>query len=155
LGLQVAVYGIGAWLAIQNELTAGAMVAASILMGRALAPIEMAIGGWRGAVGAYDAYQRIRRQLEAAPIARPTMSLPIPLGRLTVEAASYGYAGQNSPFLKAISFVVEPGTALGVIGPAAAGKSTLARLLIGNLRPQFGQVRLDGAEVTNLTPQDR
>ena len=155
LGLQVAIYGVGAWLAIQNQMTAGAMVAASILMGRALAPVEMAISGWRSAVSAYGAYQRTRKRLESAPIARPVMSLPIPSGRLTTENVSYGYTGQNSPFLRSISFAVEPGSALGIIGPAAAGKSTLARLLIGNFRPQIGHVRLDGVEITSLTPQDR
>ena len=89
------------------------------------------------------------------PFARPCMSLPTPAGRLTAEGVTYGYTGQNSPFLKSISFVVEPGTALGIVGPAAAGKSTLARLLIGNFRPQIGHVRLDGVEITSLTPQDR
>jgi PrtD family type I secretion system ABC transporter len=155
LALQIGIYGMGAWLVIANELTAGAMIAAAILMGRALAPLEMAIGGWRGAVGAYGAYRRVRAQLEAAPIARPTMSLPLPSGRLSVEGVAFAFPGQPAPFLKSISFTVEPGGALGVVGPAAAGKSTLARLLVGNLKPQVGHIRLDGAEITSLTQQDR
>ena len=155
LALQVGIYGIGAWLVIGNELTAGAMIAASILMGRALAPLEMAIGGWRGAVGAFGAYRRVRSQLEAAPLARPTMSLPLSSGRLSAEAVTFAFPGQSAAFLKTISFTIEPGCALGIVGPAAAGKSTLARLLVGNLKPQVGHIRLDGAEVTSLTPQDR
>ncbi len=155
LGLQLAVFGFGAYLAVYNELTAGAMVAAAILMGRALAPLEMAIGGWRSAVGAYGAYQRVRKQLETAPLARPAMSLPVPSGALAVEGVHYGYPGQARPLLKAVSFAVEPGQALGILGPAGAGKTTLARLLVGVLRPQLGQVRLDGVEVTRLAPRDR
>ncbi|HXV22842.1 MAG TPA: type I secretion system permease/ATPase [Alphaproteobacteria bacterium] len=155
LALQLAVFGFGAYLTIQNELTAGAMVAAAILMGRALAPLEMAIGGWRQAVGAFGAYQRVRRQLETAPLARPAMSLPVPKGVLTVEALHYAHPGQNKPLLKAVNFAAEPGQALGILGPAGAGKTTLARLLVGVLRPQLGQVRLDGVEVTRLAQRDR
>ena len=155
LGLQLGVFGIGAYLAIHNELTAGAMIAASILMGRALAPLEMAIGGWRSAVGAFGAYRRVRSQLEASPIARSSMSLPTPHGALTVEAASYTYPGQQRPLLKSVSFALGSGQALGILGPAGAGKTTLARLLAGTLRPQVGHVRLDGVEVASLSPRDR
>jgi ATP-binding cassette subfamily C protein/ATP-binding cassette subfamily C protein EexD len=155
LALQMAVFGFGAHLTIQNQLTAGAMVAASILMGRALAPLEMAIGGWRQAVGAFGAYQRVRRQLETVPLARPAMSLPVPRGALSVEGLHYAHPGQNSPVLKTVSFAVEPGRTLGIIGPAGAGKTTLVRLLVGVLRPQLGQVRLDGVEVTRLAQRDR
>lgn len=153
--LQVAVFGIGAYLAIHNEITAGALVASSILVGRALAPVEMAIGGWRGAVDAFGAYQRIRKELENASIARPTMSLPFPAGRLLVQQLTFGYHGSSRPVLRGIGFVVEPGAALGLLGPAAAGKTTLARLLTGTLRPQLGHVRLDGVDVAETTPQDR
>ncbi len=155
LGLQLAVFGVGAYLAIGNEMTAGAMVAASILTGRALAPLEMAIGGWRSAVGAYAAYQRVRRQLATAPIARPSMALPTPQGALVVEAVSFMYLGQERPLLKGVSFALGPGQALGILGPAGAGKTTLARLLAGTVRPRLGHVRVDGVDVIGLSPRDR
>lgn len=154
-GLQLSVLGVGAYLAIDNAITAGAMVAASILTGRALAPLEMAIGGWRSAVGAFAAYRRLRRQLETAPIARSAMALTGPVSALTVEAVSYGYPDQGRPLLKSVSLALEPGQALGILGPIGAGKTTLARLLTGTLSPQLGQVRLAGAEVAGLLPDDR
>ncbi len=155
LALQIAILGTGAYLAVMGDVTVGAMVAASILTGRALAPLEMAIGGWRSAVGASEAYRRIRRQLKAAPLGKPSMSLPIPKGALTVEAISFAYPGQGQPALNAISFSVEPGEALGIIGPAGAGKTTLARLLAGGASPQCGRVLIDGVDHRILPPPGR
>lgn len=155
LVLQVAMFGIGAYLAINHEITAGALVAASILVGRALAPVEMAVAGWRSAGRALAAYRRIRDELIRAPIARPVMALPLPSGRLQVQHLTYAYRDASRPLLRGVGFEAEPGTAVGLLGAAGAGKSTLARMLTGTLRPQLGQVLLDGVPMTDLSQQDR
>ena len=143
--IQVAVIGIGAYLALINELTAGGMIASSILVARALAPFEGAIAVWKNWIGAQDAYRRLE-QLVGAPIKlRGEMALPRPQGRLTVESAYFQPPGVPA-ILKNINFVLEPGESLGIIGPSAAGKSTLAKLIIGILPTSHGSVRLDGAE---------
>ena len=147
LGLQIGILGVGAWLALQQEISAGAMVAASIIMGRALAPVEQAIATWKQTAGAREAWHRLN-QLFAAPLLRPSrMQLPRPTGRLAVEGVRYAPPGATAHVLKGLSFAVEPGTGLALIGPSAAGKSTLARLLVGLAEPQGGTVRLDSADV--------
>ena len=147
ISLQVAILGAGAALAIQQIITPGVMIAASILMGRALAPVEQAIGQWRHFVGARQAYQRLDQLLQAVPEEAERLTLPKPEGRLAVEQLVAAPPGQRKPVLKGLSFALEPGEALGVIGPSASGKSTLARNLVGVWGPQSGAVRLDGAEV--------
>ena len=154
LGLQMAMLGTGAWLAIQDAITPGAMIAGSILLGRALAPVEQAIGSWKSAVAARGAYQRIKGQLDAAVPRAESTALPAPAGRLTVEGLAYAYPGAAAPVLRGIDFSVEPGEALGLIGSTAAGKTTLARLAVGNLRPAAGHVRLDAADVAQWDPVD-
>lgn len=145
--LQVGILGVGAWLVILNELSPGSMIAASILMGRALAPVDQAVSAWRAAVSAREAYGRIRALLAALPEAVETMPLPAPEGRLEVEGVSYSHPGMDRPVLKNISFTLEPGETLALIGPSASGKTTLGRLLIGNYAPRVGHVRLDGMDV--------
>ena len=145
--LQVAILGAGAALAIQQIITPGTMIAASIIMGRALAPVEQAIGNWRAFVGARGAYGRLKKLLQDVPAEPPRMALPEPRGHLSVERVVGVPPGAAKPALKDITFRVAPGEALGVIGPSASGKSTLARLLVGVWRPFAGAVRLDGAEV--------
>ena len=147
LCLQISMLGVGAWLVIQNEMTPGAMIAGSILLGRALAPVEQAIGAWKSAISARAAYQRIKHQLNAMPPATEAMSLPTPSGELTVKDLAFVYPGASEPVLRGINFKLEPGEVLGLIGPTAVGKSTLARLLVGNLTPRAGHVRLDAADV--------
>lgn len=154
-GLQLAVLGIGAWFVMQNEMTPGGMIAGSILMARALAPVEQAIGAWRSFVAARQAYRRIKQRLAATPPRGQRMSLPRPEGALSVEAVSYAYPGSKEADLKNISFALEPGECMGLIGPTAAGKTTLARILVGNLRPQHGHARLDGADLNDWDPEDR
>ena len=153
--LQIATLGVGALLVIDGELTAGGMIASSILMARALAPVEQAIGAWRGAANAYAAYRRLFEQLERLPPRAESMALPTPAGKLTVEAVSYVHPGKTEPVLRNVSFTLEPGEALGLIGPSASGKTTLARLLLGNLEPRAGHVRLDGMDVAKWNPDDR
>ena len=147
ISLQVAILGAGAALAIQQIITPGVMIAASILMGRALAPVEQAIGQWRHFVGARQAYRRLNELLQAIPEDEARLTLPKPEGRLSVEQLVAAPPGSQKPVLKGVSFKLEPGEALGVIGPSASGKSTLARNLVGVWAPQSGAVRLDGAEV--------
>lgn len=155
LVLQIAVLGVGAYLAIHNQITPGAMIAAAILMTRAVAPVEQAIAGWRQAVTARNAYLRVKQQLAVAPARGEAMPLPRPEGRLTAEKASFFFPGATQPTLQEIGFAVEPGESLGIIGPSAAGKSTLARMLVGNLVPRLGAVRLDGADMAQWEADDR
>ncbi len=152
--LQIAVLGVGAALAIDQVITSGTIVAASILAGRALAPVEQAIANWRGFVGARFAYQRVAALLRESPPRESRMALPAPQGRLTVEGLVAIPPGARKPVLHGITFTLEPGEALGVIGPTAAGKSTLARHLIGVWRPAAGSVRLDGASLQDWRRED-
>ncbi len=152
--LQVGMLGLGAWLVIGNELSAGGMIASSILLGRALAPVDQAINSWRSAIGARAAYERLKTILAAAPESDEMMELPAPTGRLSVDGLIYAHPGATEPILRNINFHLEPGESLGIIGPTAAGKTTLARLLVGNLRPLAGQVRLDSADVWQWNSED-
>ena len=145
--LQVAILGVGAWLAIQQIITPGVMIAASIIMGRALAPVEQAIGHWRQFVGARSAYRRLDALLRESPIQIGHVTLPEPKGYLSVEQMTAVPPGAARPVLEDVAFRLEPGEALGVIGPSASGKSTLARLLVGVWPPSAGAVRLDGVEL--------
>jgi PrtD family type I secretion system ABC transporter len=128
--------------------TVGAMFAASILLGRALQPVEQMVGSWRNLIAARSAYQRVRDLLAAAPMRDPGLALPRPIGQLSVESLSYAPPGSSKPILRGISFGLEAGEVLGIIGPSGAGKSTLARNLVGVLTPSAGAVRIDGAEVS-------
>ncbi|MGE5767608.1 MAG: type I secretion system permease/ATPase [Bacteroidota bacterium] len=147
LFVQIVVLAVGAALALNQELSAGAMIAAAIVMGRALAPLELGIGSWKQAVQALEAKRRLERFFRQPPRREQAIPLPEPKGRLAVESVVYGFAASRPPILHGVSFCLEPGEALGIIGPSAAGKSTLARLLVGVERPAAGIVRLDGADV--------
>jgi ATP-binding cassette subfamily C protein/ATP-binding cassette subfamily C protein EexD len=147
LFLQVAILGAGAWLVLHQELTAGAMVAASIIMSRALAPVEQSIASWKQTLGARDAFKRLSLLFELSPLRPVTMPLPRPRGYLAIEEVAYTPTGARHPVLSGISVFLNPGEALAVIGPSAAGKSTLARLIVGLAQPQYGSVRLDGADI--------
>ncbi len=152
--LQVGVMTIGAWLVIEGELTPGGMIAGSIIMGRALAPVEQAIGSWKSVVGARTAYGRVKAALAAAPIHDDGMPLPTPKGKLDVQGIAYLFEGSSEPLLRNITFELEPGDVLGLVGPTAAGKTTLARILIGNLKPRRGFVRLDAMDVSEWDKRD-
>ena len=154
LGLQSGILGVGAYLVLRDGLSPGSMMAASILMGRALSPVEQAIGSWRSAIQARTAFQRIRQHLENAPQRGVAMKLPAPTGHLKVEALTYAHPRSVEPTLRNIAFELLPGETMGLIGPTASGKSTLARLLVGNLPPRFGHVRLDGVDVAHWEPED-
>ena len=145
--LQSLLLGAGALLAIEGEITPGMMIACSILGGRALAPVEQVIATWKQLLSSRAAWERLSTLLKDFPARKESMPLPKPTGMLSVEGAFANAPGTNLPILRAISFNLSPGEALGVIGPSASGKSTLARLLVGIWPAQAGKVRLDGAEV--------
>jgi ATP-binding cassette subfamily C protein/ATP-binding cassette subfamily C exporter for protease/lipase/ATP-binding cassette subfamily C protein EexD len=147
--VQVAVLGLGALLVLDGKLSAGGMIACSILIGRALAPVEAAVTAWKVFTGARIAYGRLQNRLTMLPEDAERTRLPDPSGRLTVERASFVIAGNGGPraLLNQISFTVEPGEVLAVVGPSAAGKSTLCRLLVGLQQPTSGKIRLDGADL--------
>jgi ATP-binding cassette subfamily C protein len=154
LFLQSAMLGLGAWLVLRGELTAGAMIAASILMGRALAPIEMAVGQWALAQRANEGWHRLAELLSRMSSAQTRTTLPRPKALLDVEGLSVGAPGESTALLRSISFRLEPGQALGVIGPSGAGKSTLAKALTGVWPPLGGKVRLDGAALDQYDPDE-
>ncbi|SNS69055.1 MULTISPECIES: type I secretion system permease/ATPase [unclassified Azospirillum] len=145
--LQSSMLGFGAYLALEGQITAGVMIAASIIMGRGLAPVEQAIGSWKSFVSARGAYQRLDDLLRTFNQQTDTMELPAPVGHVAVDRVVAMPPGANTPTIKGISFALTAGEALAIIGPSAAGKSTLARLLVGIWAPHSGSVRLDGADV--------
>ncbi|MDB5364472.1 MAG: Type secretion system ATPase, PrtD [Rhodospirillales bacterium] len=151
--LQSAILGLGAYLVIKQEITPGSMIAASIIMGRALQPIELAVGNWKTFVAARGAYARVRSMLLASPEEPALMDLPAPEGRITVQNVVATAPGGQTPILRDVSFAVEPGELIGVIGPSAAGKSTLARVLLGLWPVAHGSVRIDGAELKQWDPE--
>jgi len=153
--LQIGVLAIGAWLAINGEATPGVMIAASILMTRALAPVEQTIGAYRMLVSAWNAGLRLHKDLKTTPDRRAVMALPQPSGEVEVEDIYYAHPNVSAPLLRAVSFAISPGESIGIIGPSGSGKTTLARLLIGNLRPSHGSVRLDKANMADWNPDDR
>ncbi len=147
LALQSLVLGLGAWLAIEQLITPGMMIAGSILMARVLAPIDQLIGAWRQWSGARLAYQRLSELLLAQPPRPAGMPLPAPLGKLTLEQVGARQPGSSRLCLNNLGFELPAGESLGIIGPSGSGKSTLARLLVGAVVPASGKVRLDGADL--------
>ena len=145
--VQSLVLGGGALLVIEGALTPGGMIAASILLGKALGPVELAIGVWKQLLSARTAYHRLEALLEANPARQPGMDLPRPQGMLHVEGVSAAPPGTQVMILKQVGFSVQPGEVVGLIGPSASGKSTLARLMVGIWPALAGKVRLDGADI--------
>lgn len=152
--LQSAILGVGAWLALDDAISGGAIVAASIIMGRALAPIEMAVGHWKSFVGARGAYGRLDELLKSVDAQPARMELPRPKGAVSVERVFAMPPGSRTAVLKGVSFALEAGEVLGIVGPSAAGKSTLARVMVGVWPAGAGVVRLDGADLATL-PRDQ
>ena len=147
MALQVAVLATGALLAIDNASSAGSITAATVLMGRFLAPFDQMIDGWRQWTNAGSAFARLRRLLRDHREMRSTTEIDASAGRLAVERLSFMPPGSDRPVLRGVSFTLEPGEVLGVIGPSGAGKSTLARLIVGLWQPSSGRVYLDGHDV--------
>ncbi len=150
--LQSAMLGLGALLVLKGELTPGAMIAGSILMGRALAPIELAIGQWAVVQRAMKGWQNLSELLGEVPAEQPKTALPTPKALLEVQQCTVVPPGESQASLRMVSFTLQPGQALGVIGPSGAGKSTLARALTGVWRCAGGKIRLDGASLDQYEP---
>ena len=153
--LQISMLGAGAWLVLKGEITPGVMIAGSILMARALSPVEQAIGTWRSAVSARDAFKRVKNLLASMPANPASMPLPTPSGNISVEGLAYVHPGASDPALRGIAFELKAGEAMGLIGPSASGKTTLARLVVGNLTPRAGHARLDGMDVAQWMSVDK
>jgi ATP-binding cassette subfamily C protein EexD len=147
LMMQSLMLGLGAYLAIQGEITAGTVIAGSLLLGRALSPIDQLINSWKGFLGARDAYGRLNKLLTALPPTEEPMPLPPPQGQVQFEKAFVKPRGASAPVLKNLNFSIEPGSLVAVIGPSAAGKSTLVRAILGIHPTVSGSIRLDGAEI--------
>ena len=147
LSMQSLILGLGAYLVIERSVTVGAMFAASLLLGRALQPVEQIVGSWRNLVSARSAFHRVRELLTSHPPQDARLSLPRPSGKMQVDNLTCIVSGVTRPILRGVTFKIEPGDVLGVIGPSGSGKSTLARHMVGVLTPYAGSVRLDGADV--------
>jgi ATP-binding cassette, subfamily C, bacterial len=150
--LQSAMLGLGALLVLKGEMSPGAMIAGSILMGRALAPIEMAVGQWAIVQRAQEGWNRLADLFTRQPQEPKRTVLPRPAAHLEAQNLTVVPPGENAAVLRMVNFKLEPGQALGVIGPSGSGKSTLARALIGAWRPAGGKVRLDGASLDQYDP---
>lgn len=146
---QIAMLGWGAYLALNGEITGGTMIAASIIAGRALQPIEGMIEGWRGLVQARVAYASICNMVATIENEKPRMKLPKPKGHLIVDKVLYIPPGTKEPVLNGLGFELKAGESLAIVGPSGAGKSTLVRIIVGYLTPTAGRVRLDGTELRN------
>jgi len=145
--LQIAIIGWGAYLAVNNQISTGSIIAASILAGRAFAPFESAISTWNIFIESYKSYKRLNSSLMQMETRDSGISMPPPEGNLTVEKLVYIIPQSDKPVLKGVSFQLDSGDALGVIGASAAGKSTLCKLITGAIAPYAGVVRLDGGDV--------
>lgn len=147
MAFQSLILGLGAWLAIDNQITPGGMIVASILMGRAIAPVEQLIAAWKQWIGVQAAYSRLHELLEKFPAREQGVQLPVPQGVVTLENVTASAPGSEVVVLRDLALRMNAGDVVGVIGPSAAGKSSLARLLVGVWPASKGQVRLDGADV--------
>jgi len=145
--IQILVVGVGAWLVLEGRISAGLIFANMILSGRALAPLEKVVGSWNMLLNGYQSYDRLQQLLEKYPAPPATTALPRPKGALSVEQLTFEVPQSKRPLLNNVSFVLPAGETLGVVGPSGAGKTTLARLLMGVMEPTTGRVRLDGADI--------
>lgn len=145
--LQSLALGLGGWLAVEGQITAGAIIAASVLLSRAVHPIEQLVGAWAGIVQARSSFNVLTGLFaQTSDLERTRTELPAPAGKLELEAVSVRAPDRDALLLRRINFTLEPGQSLGVIGPSGAGKTTLARLIAGAASPDSGAVRLDGAD---------
>lgn len=154
LSLQILMLGIGAYLVIQDHVSSGIMMAGTLLLSRALSPVESAIHTWKAFIEARESYARLNDLLASVPRNLQRTELPPPKGRLEVERISFAFPKTDRMVVTGVNFALEAGESMGLIGPSAAGKSTMARLLTGIWRPVSGAVRLDGADVSKW-PRDQ
>jgi PrtD family type I secretion system ABC transporter len=153
MALQVSILAVGAYLVVLNEITAGTMIAASIIMGRALAPVELAVGQWRVVSSARQSYQRLNTLFAGLPEQKEPMQLPEPTGSIELDKIIVTAPADNTVILRGISLKIQPGSALGIIGPSGSGKSSLARALVGVWPVRSGTVRYDKADLAQWDPE--
>ncbi|MGM0633965.1 MAG: type I secretion system permease/ATPase [Pseudomonadota bacterium] len=146
---QSLILGLGAWLAVRQEISPGMMIAGSLLLGRALAPIDTLVGSWKGFSVARAQYNRLAELLEQIPPEPERMDLPQPVGQLTVDKIVVPPPGSRTPVVRGVDFELKAGETLGIVGPSGSGKSSLARAILGLWAPVSGNVRLDGADVAD------
>ena len=152
MGLQTAILGVGAYLVLEGEISPGSMIACSILMGRALQPVDQVVGQWKQFVGARQAYGRLSNLFKQMPEQEEKTALPAPSGRLSINGLAVVAPGARTALLQGVTFDVQPGEAVALVGPSGAGKSSLMRALVG-IWPAFsGSIRLDGAELQHWDP---
>jgi ATP-binding cassette subfamily C protein/ATP-binding cassette subfamily C protein EexD len=149
MGLQVVILATGGYLAVQDLITPGTMIAASIIMGRALAPVEMAVSQWSNFLGARNAYQRMSKLIEIQPVDQEKMDLPEPTGKVSLEGVYVKAPNSDTAILNNVSMEFKPGTITAIVGPSGSGKSSLVRALVGVWPAFVGAVRYDGASVNN------
>jgi PrtD family type I secretion system ABC transporter len=152
--IQSLMMAVGAWLVIEQHVSGGVMIAGTIMFGRALAPVEAMIGGWKSLVDARSAYGRLKTLLDEKGETADPVELPAPEGNVLVERVVFGMRGQDRAIIKGVSFELKSGEALAIVGASASGKSTLARLIVGVWKPVSGVVRLDNADIA-LWPRER
>lgn len=152
--LQSGVLGFGAYLVLQNQLTPGSMIAASILLGRTLAPLDLAIGSWRSVVTVRGAFVRINDMLSRFPDKQHLVTLPRPRGNVTAEAVVVGAPGKREAILRGLTFQVQAGKMIAIVGPSASGKSSLARALVGVWPAYSGCIRLDGVDIASWNREE-
>lgn len=145
--VQSLILGLGAYLAVSHEINPGLVIAGSVLLGRALAPLDLIIGSWKGFIAARSQYARLNSILDQQNAEPERMQLPAPIGHVTVENLTLGAPGAKTPIIKGIGFNAPAGAMIGVVGPSASGKSTLGKALVGVWKPQHGVVRLDAADI--------
>jgi PrtD family type I secretion system ABC transporter len=151
--LQIAILGLGAWLAVERQISPGMMIAASIMMGRALAPVEQSVGQWKGFLAARSAWKRLKALFIAFPEMAERTELPVPAGKIAVEGLVVRSPDNKTAILKGLGFELGKGQLLAVVGPSGSGKSTLARSLVGVWQPTIGSVRIDGADLRHWDAQ--
>ncbi|GHA32539.1 peptidase [Devosia pacifica] len=147
MGLQVAILGTGAYLALEGQISPGMMIAASIMMGRALAPVDQVVGQWKQVIGARQAYARLKQMFATVPGEEQHTQLPRPEGRVSAEQLVIAAPGSRTPIVQGVSFEIAAGETLALVGPSGAGKSSLVRALVGVWHPLAGTVRIDGSEM--------
>ncbi len=152
--VQSLLLGLGAFLALNQQISPGMMIAGSLLLGRALGPIDMLVGSWKGFSLARAQYERLQELLEQIPPTPESMSLPAPQGKLDVEQISVAPPGSKNLVVRGVTFELAPGDVLGMVGPSAAGKSTLARALLGIWPCLGGKVRLEGADIASWNREE-
>jgi ATP-binding cassette subfamily C protein len=150
--LQSAALGLGCFLAVEQQISPGAIIAATILTARAFAPVEAIVGGWRQLAMGFGAFQHLRRAFEHAPKQTERTPLPAPVGRVVLEQVAATVPGGRSLVLQGISLAADPGEIIGIVGPSGAGKTTLARVLANATSPNAGTIRVDGARYADWDP---